>query len=175
MNRPTWATVVGVIGIIIACFGILGSVQLIVMPKMMEMQQGMLSSIQTNIENQEMAMPQGKSPEEMSKAMEKLFTVPEWFNSYCLGLGLAALFVSVLYIIASINLLRTKPYAIKLFYTAASLAIVLALVKGAVLLYGTSFMLIAMAIGGVFSIVIHGILIIIVAVGNKDAFSVQEV
>ena len=53
MNRPTWATVVGIMGIVFGCFGILGGGQLMVMPKMMEMQEQMWSGIQESMEKQE--------------------------------------------------------------------------------------------------------------------------
>jgi len=46
MKRPTWATIVGILGIVFGCFGILGGGQSVFMPKMMEMQKEMLEAFE---------------------------------------------------------------------------------------------------------------------------------
>ncbi|MGD8669435.1 MAG: hypothetical protein PVF31_05095 [Desulfobacterales bacterium] len=45
MKRPTWVTIVGVLGIIFSCLGILAAGQEMIMPKILEMQKEMLSDI----------------------------------------------------------------------------------------------------------------------------------
>jgi len=46
VKKPTWVTVIGVLGIIFGCFGILGGGQEIAMPKMMKMQKEMLTAME---------------------------------------------------------------------------------------------------------------------------------
>lgn len=174
MKRPTWATVVGIVGIIIGCFGILGGLQLIMMPKMMEMQKEMLSSMQEVIEKQESKDPQQAPPEEVFKMMEKMWDVPDWFGTYCATMGIAALFVCGFYVFAAIRLLQTKPTAIKLFYLAAGVAIGFGILKGVFAMATASFMVMSMMIGGLFGVVINIVLLIIAAGGDKEAFTTQD-
>ncbi len=66
MDRPTWATVVGVLGIIFGLLGILGGGQLAVMPAILEFQKEMFSDLQGTVEKaQEEAL---KKAEEEAKA-----------------------------------------------------------------------------------------------------------
>ncbi len=174
MKRPTWATVVGVLGIIFGCFGVIGAGQLMMMPKMMEMQKEMFSSMQESMEKQETTDPQQTAPKEMFKTMEKMWDVPDWFDTYCVVAGIAALFVSGFYVFASIRLLQTKPTAIKLFYSAAGLDIGFTVLKSVVAMTAASFMGMGMMMGGMFGLVITVVLLIVVATGNKEAFAKQE-
>ena len=44
-KRPTWATVVGILGIVFSSFGILGAGQIIMTPKIMEFQKQMITTM----------------------------------------------------------------------------------------------------------------------------------
>jgi fatty acid desaturase len=46
MKRPTWATVISVLGIILSLLGLLGAGQDIMMPKMMEFQKQMFTQME---------------------------------------------------------------------------------------------------------------------------------
>jgi len=50
MQRPTWATVVGIIGILFACCGILGGTQLVMAPKILEFQKTMMGTMEQTME-----------------------------------------------------------------------------------------------------------------------------
>ncbi len=174
MKRPTWATVVGIIGIIMGGFGILGGGQLMIMPKMMEMQKEIWSAVQESIEKQEATSPQQVPPKEMFQAFEKMWDAPEWFGTWCVAAGLIALLVSGFYLFASIHILQVKRTAVRLFYCAASLSIAFTLVKAVVALGATSFIGMSMMFGGILSLVINVVLLVVVATGNKDAFGIRE-
>lgn len=174
MTRPTWATVVGIMGIIIGCFGLLGGAQLMVTPQMMEMQQEMWSSMQSSIESQSTTNSQTIPPTEMLNMMKKMWDVPDWFDTYCLFAGIVVLIVSGFYIFASIRLLQTKQNAINLFYWAVGLSIGFAIVKAAVAMSAMSYMGMSMMMGGMFGIVIHVVLMIVVITGNKEAFRLSN-
>ena len=186
MKRPTWATVVGVLGIIFSCLGILGAGQEIMMPKIFKLQKEMFSDFEKIIQeetekertNQTDQEGENKSSSEIPMGIFKSFTkmmdFPDWFGTWLIISGILKLLVSAFFLLASIRLLQMKTSSIKLFYWAAGSSIALGVLKGIVALSALSFMAIAMMFGGVFGIVIDIVLIIIVATGNKEAFFSQS-
>ena len=186
MKRPTWATVVGVLGIIFSCLGILGAGQEIIMPKIFKFQKEMFSDFEKIIQeetekertNQTDQEGENKSSSEIPmgifKSFSKMMDFPDWFGTWSIISGILKLLVSAFFLLASIHLLQMKTSSIKLFYWAAGSSIALGVLKGIVALSAVSFMAIAMMFGGVFGIVIDIVLIIIVATGNKEAFFGQS-
>lgn len=185
MKKPTWVTVVGVLGIIFSCLGILGAGQEMLMPKMFKMQQEMLSNFETIVE-QEMERERAKqnyqddeyqsSPEMpmgMFESFSKMLDFPEWYGTWSIISGILKLLVCAFFLLASIRLLQLNPSSINLFYAAALASIALGLVKAAVAMHAGSFLAMAMIFGSVFGIIIDIILIIVVATGNKAAFYQQ--
>ena len=186
MKRPTWATAVGVLGIIFSCLGILGAGQEIMMPKIFKLQKEMFSDfekiIQEEIEKERTNQPyhqegENKSSSEIPmgifQSFIKMMDFPDWFGTWSIISGLLKLLVSAFFLLASIRLLQMKTSSIKLFYWAAGSSIALGVLKGIVALSAVSFMAIAMMFGGVFGIIIDIVLIIVVATGNKEAFFTQ--
>ena len=188
MERPTWATIVGVLGIVFGCLGILGGGQEMFMPKMMEFQKEMLTVIQESTSTASQITVEGNSgeglttegslkdipmdelPFDMLNIMEKMCDFPEWFGTWSIFTGISKIIISAFYLFSAICLLQTKPSSIKLFYWAAGLSIALALAKGVFGLNYLSFMGIAMTAGGLFGAMIEVVLIIVVATGNQMAF-----
>ena len=188
MKRPTWATVVGILGIVFSCLGFLGAGQEIMMPKILKFQKEMFSHIEKSIQKQsderQAEMPdetrermssENRSnvdfPTEMFKFMGKMWEFPEWYGKWIVIFGVIKLFLCGLYLFASIRLLQIKPSAIRLFYLAAGLTIFLSLLKGIVSLSALSFIGFTMMFGVMFGVIIDIVLIIVVATGNKEAFS----
>jgi len=120
MKKPTWIKVVGIMGIILGCFGLFGAGSTIMTPKMMEIQKEMMPQMREMMESQ-----QGSSEATMA-LMEKMWDVPEWFGTWCLVSGIIALLIAGYYIFACVNLLRIKKTAITMFYIAAGISIVFA-------------------------------------------------
>jgi hypothetical protein len=186
MKRPTWATVVGVLGIIFSCLGILGAGQEIMMPKIVKFQKEMFSDfekiIQEEIEKERTNQPdqegENKSGAEIPmgifQSIIKMMDFPDWFGTWSIISGILKLLVSAFFLLASIRLLQMKTSSIKLFYWAAGSSIALGVLKGIVALSAVSFMAIAMMFAGVFGIIIDIVLIIVVATGNKEAFFSQS-
>ena len=185
MKRPTWATIVGVLGIIFSCLGILGAGQEIIMPKVFKLQKEMLSDFEEIIEeeiekerinqldqeggtNSSAEIPMG-----IFKSFTKMLDFPDWFGTWSIISGILKLLISAFFLLASIRLLQMKRSSINLFYWAAGSSIALGVLKGIVALSAVSFMAIAMMFGGFFGIIIDIILIIVVATGNKEAFYSQ--
>jgi hypothetical protein len=89
--RPTWATIVGMLGIIASSFGILAGSQTIIMPKMLKIQKQEFSEMakQTEKEPAEMVSPSGSSKANMLsinsramlESMNKMWDLPKWYNT----------------------------------------------------------------------------------------------
>ncbi|MFH1038634.1 MAG: hypothetical protein V1789_08225 [PVC group bacterium] len=175
MKRPTWATVVGVLGIILGCLGIIGGGQLMIFPKIMEIQKEMFSDMKESFEKSEGNAGHQARPKEMFKIFEKMWNVPHWYGTWCVIAGVLSLLVSGFYLFASIRLLQVKPSAISMFYYAAGVSIFLTLVKGLVgALTQTASLGMVLVFGGLFSVVVNLVLIIVVATSDREAFIQQK-
>ena len=186
MKRPTWVTVVGVLGIIFACLGILGAGQEMIMPKMMKMQKEMFTDFGEMIEaemekesanqsNTEGQPPSGAEfPTGVFDTFINIFDFPEWYATWSIISGILKLLVCAFFLLASIQLLQLKPSSIHLFYGAAGASIALGVFKGAIALSAGSFIAISMMVVGIFGIIIDIILIIVVVTGDKEAFYRQR-
>lgn len=185
MKRPTWATVVGILGIIFGCLGILSAGPEMLMPKMAKFQKQLFSDIEKTIEadiekKKARQSHQGgghqadvEFPKEIFKSISQMLDFPEWYGTWSIIAGILKLLVSALYLFASIRLLQTRLSGTKLFYWAAGSSIVLGALKASVAIFVASFMSIAMMVGGMFGVVIDIVLILVVASGNKAAFYSQ--
>jgi len=156
MKRPGWATVVGVIGIIWGCLGILGAVLTMFMPIFMP---------KMLIEAQKLVTT-GRGPQqagESFKMIARLWDMPSLHNS-CVIIGLIGVFVSGFFVLASIRLLQVRRSAIKLIYAALGIEIIvniLLLPEGIVL----------KTISILSGVVIYVVLLLVVAFGDKQAFA----
>lgn len=183
MKKPRWATVIGVFGIVLSCFGIMGAGQEMFMPKMIEMQKEMFVAMRESATEQQESPSETTVPEqgnvqpnfpiEMVVPMQKMLEMPDWFGRFALFSGITKAAISAFYLFASIWLLLFKPSAIRLFYVAAGLSIAHAIIKGIVAVSQHSMMGIMMMFGGAFSVFIHIVLIIVVVLSNKESFQLN--
>ena len=188
MKRPTWVTIVGILGVIFSSFGLLGAVQEMVMPKMMEVQQKMFTHMQEEIrreierERARLQQNEGETqahevdiseefPLEIPEFFKRIWDPPEWYGIWAVLSGIVKLFVSGFFLFASIGLLQVKLSAIRNFYWAAGLSIPLALIKGLVAYIGIgSFLGIFLLAGALFGIAVDSALLVVVAASDKKAF-----
>lgn len=187
MQRPTWATVVGIMAIIFGCFGVLGGGQEMIMPQMLKFQQGMFATIGQQMEKDldrqlaqaeekgdTRALERKRDEQQMARDMmgmfESIWDLPPWFATFSVATGALKVLLSALYLLAGIWLLQVKPVAINLFYWVAGASIVLSVFKGVVLLGTGSFLGMIMLASGVFGAAIDVVLIIVVASADKQAF-----
>ena len=148
-KRPTWATIVGVLGIILACLGILGAWFDLTFSQLMDQAKQMSSQMD----------------------MEHMLETPGWLGIFFTTTGILKLIFCGFAFLASIFLLQIKPSSIKLFYWAAGLNIGLAILRSLILLASKSFVVISAMFSGIFGLVVNIILISVVALGKKDAFA----
>ena len=174
MKRPTWATVISVLGIIFSLIGMLGAGQDIAMPVMIQFQKQMFSQIQ-EIQEKE-ARREGSENEadeefdRVAESMEKMWNTPAWFGAFSVSTGLMKFLICGFGIFAYITLLQVKPYSTKLVYWALGLAIGLTVLKGAISVASMSIMVMVMGIGSVFGLMVNIVLLIVVAAADKTEF-----
>ncbi|GBE05550.1 hypothetical protein BMS3Abin10_01182 [bacterium BMS3Abin10] len=164
MSRPAWVTVVGVLGIILAGFGFLGAVQTMAMPTVLEFQEEIMSGVQKELQEQ------GEASEEVLDMFAGMFDVPEWFNAWSMAAGVIGLLVSGFYLFASISLLQMKRSAPKVFYSAAGICVIFALIKSIVAVSAMSLMGAAIMFWSLLGMVVNIILLIVAATSDKSAF-----
>lgn len=191
MKRPTWATVVGIIGVIIGVFGILGAGQTIVMPSLMEMQKDLMVTMQKNIQEADRqrmvaATRAGKNPTgpsiaapmppalDLTKLLEKLWNFPPWFKTWSLISGIISAVISGFYLFSAIALLSVKKHAISCVYGALGTAAVWTIIRSLITVKAMGTMGYLMFSGSVMGIVVHMVLLIVVATSNKDAYQPES-
>ena len=192
-GKSNWPKVVGILGIIFGAFGVIGGAQLIMAPSTMDFQKRMMSNMEKSFDEHRSsprdsevfpdrrdneAFPDRRDTEASPKGLftmfNAMFDTPEWFDTWCRVGGTLAVIISGFYIFAAIRLLQIKPGAVELFYSAAGLAIVLALVKVAVAVSLGSFMGIGLIMNGILGGIADLILFIVVATGSKEMFATQK-
>jgi hypothetical protein len=163
-KRPTWMTVLGILGIAFGLLGLMGSLPNIIAPKIMQFQQRMLQSFA------EMEPSDGNPPpKELMDTFESLFRVPGWFETWMVISGILGIFIMGFYIYASIVLLNSKPNSLKLYFQAMWASIGLGILQ-AILGFSTNTLFgLGFGIGGLISIVID-VVLLSVAYSNREEF-----
>jgi hypothetical protein len=180
--RPTWVTIVGVLGIILSCFGILGAANTMITPTIMEFQKEMFAKVQADYQSSHSSSsavakgPQSVSPgtlppKEFMEIFEKMWNVPQWFKQWSLFSGFVAVCIWGFYLFASIWLLQLKKNAPRLFLGAiiANLAFLVcdSIVSG----FAGSFLGISKIAGNTFWFVMSVVLLIVVTLADKKVFT----
>jgi hypothetical protein len=168
-TAPRWVNIVGGLGILFGCLGILGAGQSMAMPQMFAMQKRMIESMQT-MRPASASAPVPIPPPELMKLLE----FPEWYQTWSVVMGIVALAVAAFYLYAAIRLLQVAPDAVRLFRLAAAVAIVAALVKGAVGYNAGGMVSVSAIPGSIFSIVVNSVLLAVIATADHSAFSRRD-
>ncbi len=170
MKRPGWVVVVGVIGIIIGFFGILGTGKSIIMPRIIEIQKEVLASIEEGYAEYWWDA-EDFIPEKFIEIGVKLLDLPKWFYKWSIIFGITGFFVYGYYLFASIWLIMIKKSAVKLFYIAVGLSIFLSLTRILVASATKSIIGFFFMAGSSLILAINVLLLIIVAVCDKRVFA----
>jgi len=165
MNKPTWIKVVGILGIIFGCFGIWGSLNIMIMPQIIDFQKEFIGAAMDEARNDP------EFPDRLADVMESLWDLPDWFGTWAILFGIAGLLVTGFYLLASIWLLQVKPAADKLMIAALLISIILALIQAITAGLAGGFVAIVFVMGGVFSIIIDLVLLIVILTADRKIFS----
>lgn len=167
MTRPTWATIVGVLGIAFGALGMMNAGQTAILPQMLEWQRGFMHEMTSSIPSQ----PNGPKGEDVAKALDSIFgPVPGWFKPWSLAVGLIGLLNAVAYTYAMISLLLMKRFAVRLIYLCSGLGILLAVARGVAGIRALSFFGLNLMMSSAVSVAFHCVLLLVIAVNVKDTF-----
>jgi hypothetical protein len=182
MKRPTWATVVGILGIIFGSMGIIGSFQIMFMPQMLEWQKTIMADFhgevpKEEVTNVEVGVEQSENTPTsfgIFGSWEEMFTFPDWFKQWCIVSGVIKLLISAIILYASIGLLQLKKSAIGIFCFASIANILYGIGSAIVAVTSLSFIAASMMMGSMFEGVIDFVLLVVVMSSSKEAFTVGE-
>ena len=182
-KKPSWPKVVGILGIIFGAFGVIGGAQLITAPSTIEKKKKLMSNMEKSFEEHRSSprdsevFPDRRDTEASPKGLFTMFNAmldtPEWFGAWCKVGGILGILISGFYVFAAIRILQIKPGAVGLFYSAAGLAIALALVKVGVAVALGSLLSISIMVSAIIGGVADIVLFIVVANGSKEMFAPQ--
>lgn len=165
MERPTWVTIVGVIGIVLGIFGLLAAVQWLSMPWVMQFQQAMISDMTSQT-----AGSGANPPDQFFELFRSLTDLPQWYTAWSVVAALMSFVVIGYYIFAAIQLLQVNPKAIRAFYIAACVWIGVSALK-ALVAFGVSFLLGVFTIVGVATgVVLNIVLMYLIHTSDKSCF-----
>jgi len=166
MERPGWVSIVGILGIVLGCLGLLGAGQMAMLPNIMQMQKHMMAEMQA-----QMKPEQQKQMEPFQHMMEGfLGELPPWYMSWAVISGLVLMAIKGFYIFASLSLLQLKRTAVQQFYWAVGLSTAAALVNAAVMVKAFSFLGVGMAFGGMVGVVLNLVLLAVVLTADQSVF-----
>jgi len=179
MERPGWVIVVGVIGMIIGFFSILGAGKSIVMPTVIEFQKKVLTRVEEVYEKAEvekdLKAKEELPPKEILEIGADLLNLPAWFYKWSIIFGLIGVPVSAFYLFSSIWLFLMKKLAVRLFYVAIGLSICLAFSRTIVAIASKSFIGFFFLAGSSFWLAVNIVLLLVVILSDKKAFAVSKV
>jgi len=163
MKRPTWVTVVGVLGILFGICGLFVSGQVAAMPTIMEWQKRFLETMPID------RTADGQNAEQFKQMMRGFFgDQPSWFGPACVALGVIGLVVNGFYIFASVTLLQLKAKAARLFTTVLGVSIALGLTRAVVMMNGFSFLAVPTLMSGLVGVVLDIVLLVVIATADKS-------
>jgi hypothetical protein len=107
----------------------------------------------------------------MFGAVKQILELPDWFGVYCAVTGTAGILLAAFLIFASIRLLQVKPGAVSLFCQAAVLSMVLGAVHLFATLAASGLAAVWLMAAGLYTVVVRGVMLIVVAAGEKEAYT----
>lgn len=181
MERPTWATITGILAIVFGSFGIIGGAQEVVMPYMLDMQKEMLHSMNELVQQTQQKNAQSKIESEVSASQDfnpfailhflnEKMEIPDWFRTYAPVFGGISILISGFYLFSGIFLLMLKPLAPVLFQITLGVSILWGIISATIYGMSENALLIMSIPGSIAGIVIDIVLLVVLLIGNKDAF-----
>ncbi len=176
-KRPTWATVAGVLGIISAGAGMLGSTQMMMTAGPLRQQRIAAGALERAVGSFTKPGPRRDEDSALlddylrgfSAAMGTL-TPPAWYPTWCVVAGVAGMSVAGVLLVAASALLQVKRWAVVAFCGAAGLDVAWCVTKlavGAQVSYPLSLSASGWALP---ALVIDVALLVVAAMGDKAAF-----
>ncbi len=112
MERPGRISIVGILGIVLGCFGLMGAGQMAMLPNMVKMQKQMIADMQVQMKPEQRAQM-----EPFEHLMDGFWgELPPWYMSWAVTSGLILMAIKGFYIFAALSPLQLKRSAVRQFY-----------------------------------------------------------
>ena len=197
MKTPNWALAVGILMMLFGGCSVHGDIQSINGPKLMELQESIMEGMTETVKKADKAETEIETEtdstennhaedsvvsfsnsnnevlyDEITQNMKKMFHVSEFTKVWMVRFGYMGLFVSFIYILGGLFLLIKKSFSLKLAYIALGLSILFSIIKVVVLSADSTGLFFAMATGfsQIFGVIIDIVLLIVIAVSDKQAY-----
>jgi hypothetical protein len=180
-KKPGWVISAGVLGLAMACMGIVSGTVSATLPGLIKAQKNIIPAMmseavkekikeneKTNAKEPMGVTSTAKIEENIDSFFKKSATYPAWFEKYTLYAGLAAILISLLCLAGSIMLL-TGANAAKPVFCAAFLISSLFAIANTVISWPTGMMIISVAVIGSAMAVIVNIVLVYVVITGKNA------
>jgi hypothetical protein len=166
-NQRRWYLAMGIVVTSLAGLGILGALMEYTMVPMFNMQKEMMESIH----EQQMARNPNVNQAEV-EMMRKMFNIPDWFGIFIPLTTTISLVMKGFYLYSGITMIQKK-YTSKWWYTVSAIALTaLNIIRFAAVLSTGSMMLIGMAIGYLWNVILEISILVLIL---KNLRPVQDV
>jgi hypothetical protein len=191
MKTPTWGTVIGIMMIIFGGCGALNDIRSISMPEELAKQKELVKKKldekhakrdSLNItETDSLVTTAEEEKKEVSifghnHKVEEMLDLSEFTKTWIVRFGYIGAFVSLLYALAGVFLLKPKAFSIKLVYAALIISILCSGAQAAVLTSSSAggFIAITTGLSQFVGIIIDIILLSVVFASDKEAYAVEN-
>jgi len=178
MKAPGWGKAIGIIMIVLGSFGIFFQAYRILIPKIMEMQQKMISGISQGIElseNMNQDNPFRANPDKIFNSFQENFLFSETTLNWLPIFSVLGIVLCIFYIVGGAMLLKPKSISFKMGLGALIAMIALNIISFVILIPNDdSFMLYGVLIYSFIGTAIDIALLIIVLMSNKSAYGYAD-
>ena len=200
MKTPTWAIIVGVLMMLFAGCNLLGDIQRINAPRLLDMQESMFTQITKTIDQAEQEVKDDPiivihkdstlieeesmitinndtmGLSQLTESFSQMIHVSDYMKKWMVRLGYMGIVVSLIYFFGGLFLLIKKHFSLRLAYGSIGLSIVFAVFKSIINTMDDSSGLLSVFgnFGNYWSIFIDIILLVIIVASDKSAYEAYE-
>ncbi len=145
--------------ILFGIFGLIGGVQSLYLPKMLETYNTNMQKFESSWEGLESAIRPNDLQQETMNPLHGFVSPPSWYGPFILVLGVLGIFIAFGYIVSSILLLRNQSSADRFLFWFIICGVGLGLIKTGVSLYGGTQLTFFLAMGSASGMMLDGLLL----------------
>lgn len=116
---PSWAVIVGVLGICFGALGTLSGAYGVLTPKMLSLQRELVVTMRQSMPAARQPAPGSTQPADPMDELDRLLSVPHWYARWALANSLAEMLIGTAYLLSALMLLMLRRGAPTAFMLAA--------------------------------------------------------